>query len=799
MSLTELTIPQLFQLADQLKANRKNEEVVALYRAWLAVNSVTTAYAVWFNLGVELGHLKRHEEAIEAYRAAIFCYPDFLPARFNIGAQLEQLGRTNEALATWRAILTLPPELLDTDPALHQLTLNNLGRLLEIEREYPASEAILAESLQRDSNQPHVLQHWLHLRQKQCAWPICIPLADLTPLQMWQAASTLSTLALTDDPEWQLEGTQRFIANKVTLIDMPLTNVRDYAHPRLRLGYLSSDFCLHPVALLMAELFELHDRDRFELYGFCWSREDGSAMRRRIIHAMDHFIRIGDMDDARAAQCIRDQEIDILIDLHGLTSGARPNVLAYRPAPVQITYLGLPGTSGHPELDYVIADNYLIPPEEINYYSERPLYMPHCFQVCDRQREVAPPQQRAECQLPTDAFVFCCFNNNYKITPELFAVWMRILHHVPHAVLWLLADNPQAQVNMKTAAEQAGITPERLIFTTRVAPPVYLARYALADVFLDTFPFNGGTTANDALWMGLPLLTLSGRSFASRMAGSLLTTLGLAELITTSLDEYEERAVYLANTPDYCATLRQHLQTRRDHSRPFDMPQQARDLETLYLSAYSERLMQRAAQAQTIKRLLHVGCGKQNRTATLPLFMSNEWLEIRCDIDPDVKPDVLASMTDLRVLNNQSVDAVFSRHNLEHLYAHEVSIALKEFWRVLTPTGFVIIICPDLQSVCAQVAAGQLTTPLYHAPVGVITALDILYGLGSSIAAGNQFMAHRTGFTRDTLITALKTAGFGRVAVVARAAEFDLWAIATKAPLNDANWTHLCEKLLATQ
>jgi predicted O-linked N-acetylglucosamine transferase (SPINDLY family) len=339
------------------------------------------------------------------------------------------------------------------------------------------------------------------------------------------------------------------------------------------------------------ELFELLDRERFEVYGFCWSREDGSALRARVKAAMDHFIPIGGLDDGNAAQTIRQHEIDILVDLQGLTSGARPNILAYRPAPLQLTYLGFPGPTGLPCVDYVIADRYLIPQDEKPFYSEKPLYLP-VFQCSDRQRPVAPLPSRAECGLPDDRFVFCCFNNNYKFNEEMFSCWMRILAAVPDSLFWLLADNQWSQANLLACAERHGVAAERLVFAPRVAPELYLARYTTADLFLDAYPFNGGTTANDALWMGLPVLTRSGRTFASRMAGSLLTALELPELITDNLDDYERRAIELARDREQLRGLRQRLEAERESSLLFDMPRFVRSFEDALLSAQGDRRRQ---------------------------------------------------------------------------------------------------------------------------------------------------------------------------------------------------------------
>jgi predicted O-linked N-acetylglucosamine transferase (SPINDLY family) len=294
------------------------------------------------------------------------------------------------------------------------------------------------------------------------------------------------------------------------------------------------------------------------------------------------------MSDDEIAALIRHHEIDILIDLQGQTSGAKAIMLAQRPAPVQITYLGLPATTGLPGIDHVIADRYLIPEAQACHYSEKPLYMPEVYQVSDRKREHAPAPIRKACGLPARKLVFCSFNNNHKYTLEVFGVWMNILRRVPNSVLWLLADNPWAADNLRKQAAAQGIDPKRLVFAERTNPAEYLSRYLLADLFLDTFPFNAGTTANDALWMGLPVLTMSGRSFASRMAGALLTAAGLPELITEDLQQYEERAVALAGDAKARKALRAKLAEAKASGPLFDSQRFTRNLEQQYQALVGE-------------------------------------------------------------------------------------------------------------------------------------------------------------------------------------------------------------------
>ncbi|MES2741355.1 MAG: glycosyltransferase [Pseudomonadota bacterium] len=577
-----LPVVELFGIAARLSAAGQGAQAIALYRLWLEHSASSLAYAVWFNLGVALLQDDDENGAEQAYRHSIALKPDFAQGYLNLGTLQERQRQPEVALATWReGIARLDAGRPDAAELEIQL-LNNLGRLLEINHRLPEAEAALARSLARDPRQPKALTHWVHLRQKQCAWPVYAALPGIDLQQMVDATSALATLSASDDPAIQLAAARRYVAEKVTHTVAPLSDARGYRHHRLRVGYLSSDFCSHAVAILTAELYQLHDRALVEVYGFCWSNEDGSPLRARVVAGMDHLIRIAGIDDEQAAHTIRAHEIDILIDLHGLTLGTRPDILAYRPAPVQISWLGFPGSTGMDSIDYVLADDFVLPPELTPFFSERPLYLPRCFQINDRQRPIGAAPGRAACGLAPDAFVFCCFNNNHKFTPEVFASWMRILLRVPHGVLWLIADSAEVRANMSQAAATHGVAPVRLIFAARVPPADYLARFQVADLFLDTLPFNAGTTASDALWAGLPLLTCAGRSFAGRMAGSLLRAAGLPELITYSAQQYEDKAVQLAHAPALLTTLRQRLAERRLTCPLFDSPRFVRDLEALY-------------------------------------------------------------------------------------------------------------------------------------------------------------------------------------------------------------------------
>lgn len=583
-----LAFPDLVTHATNLEERGQRPLSVILYETWLRRNHGQFAHFAHFNLGVSLFSLGDIEGAEQSYRRAIDLAPQFIQPRFNLGLVLERQARYDEAIDQWGWIEKHATPEQPEERTILICALNNLGRLQENRRQFGDALDALEKSLLLHPEQPDTIHHWVFIREKMCAWPIYADLGNVPKALMKESTSALAMLSLSDDPEAQLAAAQNFAERKIPKNLPTLTPQDGYRHKRLRIAYCSSDFCLHPVSMLTVELFELHDRERFEIYAFCWSPEDGSPLRKRVIDAVDHFIRIDTLSDLQAAQLIREHEIDILIDLHGQTRGARPAILAYRPAPVQITYLGLPATTGLPCIDYVIADRFLIPEECVGYYSEKPLYMPDVYQVSDRKRLCTPPPSRRSCGLPDKNFVFCSFNNNHKYTPEMFHTWMNILEQVPESVLWLLADNNWAESNLKKEAIARGINPTRLVFAHRTTPEAYLSRYLLADLFLDTYPFNAGTTANDALWMGLPVLTLAGRTFASRMAGALLTAAGLHELITYNRKDYEAAAVKMGNSPQSCQSLRERLREVRAAGPLFDTPRFTRELEQLLIERVTQ-------------------------------------------------------------------------------------------------------------------------------------------------------------------------------------------------------------------
>jgi predicted O-linked N-acetylglucosamine transferase (SPINDLY family) len=514
---------------------------ISLYQEWIAANANLSPvlWAAWFNLGAGLARAGDTANAAVAYRNALALKADCHFAAVNLGLLQEAEGDAEEALRTWEVAL----QPVDARIAL----LSHKGRLLERLGRLDEAERVFHSILATDPAQPDVIHHWIHVRQKTCQWPILSAgIPDLPPAKLLPACGALSVLALTDDIAIQRAAAESWVTRKTRPAAERLSPAGGYRHDRIRIGYLSSDFCRHAMSYLITELFERHDRSRFEVFGYCASPDDSSDLRRRVIGAFDHYRPIRVISDEEAARLIRNDEIDVLIDLNGITEGTRLPVLRWKPAPLQATYLGYIGAVPLPELDFLLCDTFVIPPQEAAAYAPRPLPVAWTYQANDTRRAIGRPLSRCEVGLPEDRFVFTCFSRHYKITEEVFAGWMRILHRVDGAVLWLATDNRWSRANMLAAAVRDGIAPDRIIFAERTDPDLYMSLLRLGDLFLDTFPYNAGTVASDAIRMQQPLLTLCGRAFASRMAGSLLTVIGAQEGIATSLAAYVEKAVALA-------------------------------------------------------------------------------------------------------------------------------------------------------------------------------------------------------------------------------------------------------------
>ena len=537
------------------------------------------------NLGVTLAALNRHEEALASYARALEAEAQFADAHFNRGVTLQALQRVPEALASFEQALTFGRRDADT--------YRNHGAALLRLKSPEEAIASYEQALLLEPDSPFVRGEQRHARMQICDWHGFE--ADITEIiaGVQRGAAVVPPFALQallDSLPLQHQAAQIWARERCTP-RRALPPLRPHGpHEKIRIAYFSADFRNHAVAALSAELFETHDRSRFELTAFSLGPDIRDELRVRLEGAFDRFLPVGDQSDHQIALQARELEIDIAVDLGGYTLDARPRIKALRTAPVQVSYLGYLGTLGAPFMDYLLADPVLVPAHARMQYAEKIAYLPR-YQVNDSKRPLpAGPNTRAAFGLPERGFVFCCFNANYKILPQTFDSWMRILTAVPASVLFLLAGTAATVRNLRLQALQRGVDPQRLIFGGPLPGSEYLARYQAADLFLDTLPYNAGTTASDALWANLPVLTCRGEAFAARMAASILTAAGLGELITDSPAQYERRAVELATDAPRLAALRQRLADSRGASSLRDTGRFTRNLETLYQQMHARHL-----------------------------------------------------------------------------------------------------------------------------------------------------------------------------------------------------------------
>jgi len=552
----------LTSLGNQAHAAGNFIQAEACFEEALKFNSRDAA--ILYNLGNAQRELGKPAEAAKHYAKAIQLTPDDADIYNNLGNIQRELGQLDLAIASYQKALALNPQLY------------------------------------------HAKMHLVHQKQHICDWNGLA--AEIAEIRNW--VKTIPTAQISPFAFLAMPGTtaeeQKLCADNwvnnryASLIELgkqlSFTHEPASANRKIKIGYMSADFRLHPLAFLISELLELHDRSQFEIIGFSYSADDKTDARKRIENAFDTFYDIRQLSEIDAAKKIHACGIDILVDLTGFTQNSRCGIVALRPAPVSISWLGFPGTMGSfrggsfigscmndkPLFDYLLTDSFITPPEAACNYAEQLALLPDSYQPNDRKRPVAKAPSRAECALPDNAFVLCCFNQTFKITADFFNIWMRLLKATPNSVLWLLECNHWAKQNLIEQAALNGITSERLIFAPRVAIAEHLARHAHADLFLDTLPYNAHTTCSDALWMGLPVLTCVGDTFASRVAGSLLKAAGLDELITCTLADYEKKALYLVQNPQALDTMKQKLLREKMTSALFDTVKFARSLEAIY-------------------------------------------------------------------------------------------------------------------------------------------------------------------------------------------------------------------------
>jgi len=537
------------------------------------------------NRGSVLRELGRGVEALAEYDRALAQKPDFAVAHGNRGKVLAELQRYEEAIASFDRALALDPRSTDA--------LVNRGAALAAAKRHDLAARDFARAIEIDPSVPAIPGLLFHARANVGDWEGYDEAAQRLVAGARggkRTATPLVMLSVTDSARDQLACARTWVKETLPASPSPLWRGERYDHPRIRLAYLSSDLDEHAVAYLMAGVFEQHDRSRFETFALSSGPDPEGGMRTRLKGAFEHFIDVRDRGDRDLAALIRERELDIVVDLNGHTQGSRTRSLAWRPSPVAVTYLGFPGTLGADYVDFLLADRFVIPESLEAAYAERVVCLPHTFQANDRSRAIGRTGARAEAGLPDNSIVFCAFNNAYKITPAIFDVWMRLLAQTEGSVLWLVGGRDALRANLAREAGRRGVDPARLVFAARLPYADHLARFRLADLFLDTLPFNGGTTASDALWAGLPVLTCAGEAMAARMAGSLLHAVGMAELATASLADYEALASTLARDPARIASLKATLARHRDSHPLFDTTRFCRHLEAAYAAMLEAKL-----------------------------------------------------------------------------------------------------------------------------------------------------------------------------------------------------------------
>ncbi len=573
--LTQAVIHQLVALYNQGQLSAVVEQSKAL------IEQYPDAFIVWNLLGAAKKGLGRMDEAIVAYNKALILQPDYPDTYNNMGVTLREQGKLEEAIAAYDRALSIKPDYAE---AFH-----NMGNALRAQGKLDEAIAAYEKALSFKPDYAEARAHCLHNQEHICYWSaIEASRSRVTELGIiGQSVSPFSVLSLEDAPERhqlrsELHARQKYPQRLSPAIAKPSTKPE-----RLRIGYFSADFHNHATMYLMAKVFALHDKSNFEIFAYSYGPDTQDKMREKLMSDVDVFHDVREMDDMQIVDLARADNLSIAIDLKGFTQNTRLALFAYGLAPVQISYLGYPGTLGTDFIDYIVADPVVIPDNKRQYYSEQIIYLPNTYQPTDNTRVISDKiVTREDMGLPNEGLVFCCFNASYKISRKEFDIWMRLLGKVENSVLWLLKSNKWAEQNLKREAEARGVSAERLIFAEKVPPDEHLARQKLADLFLDTFNVNAHTTTSDALWAGLPVLTKLGEGFAARVAASLLRAIGLPELITESEEAYEALALALATDPNELAKIKSKLEANRLTQPLFDSEMYTRHLETGYQMAY---------------------------------------------------------------------------------------------------------------------------------------------------------------------------------------------------------------------
>ena len=563
-------------LGNALQALKRSEEAFEQFNE--VVSRQPGLAAAWFNRGNALSDLGRHRDAIASFDRALELDPRLGQAWNNKGAALERLNRHEDAIDCYRSALAIRPD--------HGQTYRNLGAALFEARRFAESVAAYQHARVLDPDQEYLFGALLGAKASLCDWTnhaadTASVVAEVRAGK--RAIHPFIFLGLWDRPEDHQACARIWSNHHYPPAGMPLWRGERYTHDRIRIAYVSADFHDHPMAYLMSGLFECHDRSRFETMAISFGPPSDGPQRKRFEAAFERFIDVRSRSDGDIARLLRDLEVDIAVDRKGFTRGARPRIFAMRPAPVQVSYVAYTGTMAAPYIDYLIADSTVISTEVRPYFSEQIVDLPGCYLPNDGARPIATRQPgRAEMGLPEDGFIYCAFVNSWKITPDMFGLWMRILQAVEGSVLWLMEHSTDTTRNLRTEARARGVSADRLVFARHIPNPDHLARHKLAGLSLDTLPYGAHTTASDSLWAGVPIVTCPGAAFAGRVTASMLLSLGLPRLVAGSLDEYETLAVRLGQEPDELAQLRERLAANLVTRPLFNTALSCRHLEAAY-------------------------------------------------------------------------------------------------------------------------------------------------------------------------------------------------------------------------
>ncbi|MCM2476348.1 glycosyl transferase [Rhizobium sp. CG5] len=589
-----LSIADLFQFAESQSVAGRKQEAAEIYKAWIAFNDAhPLLHLVSFNYSVTLRQLGDITGSIHALRACLKQDPMFGSAHINLGRALEDCGLAAKAIQQWRVYVELTADCT-ADRLQHRImSLQHIGRVMEEAGLLEEAESALWQAMELRPDKTEAGQHWSALRQRQCKWPTLVPSDDMTTRQLLDSMSPLALACYSDDPLFQLAKAYRYNKSLVGRLD-PGSILRKPVRPKsgsgrpLRIGYVSSDLRDHAVGFALCDVLEMHDKGSVEIYAYyCGQPVTTDATQARIKNAVHCWRDIAQFSDIDAARLIADDDIDVLVDVNGYTRHARTRIFAYRPAPIIVNFCGYPGSMGSPFHHYMIADDHIVPPENEIYYSEKVLRIA-CNQPVDRKRLIATRPSRADVGLPEGVFVYACFNGMQKITASCFGHWMTILAATPDSVLWLLTGDENVNQRLRDAASKYGIEPERLIFAPKAPNAHHLARIAVADLFLDTFPYGAHSTAADALTVGLPVLTFPGKSFAARFCHSIVSAAGVPDLICSGPETYIAKAIDFARQPQTLKTIRRSLEDKREESPLRDIPALARRLEALFWQMQEE-------------------------------------------------------------------------------------------------------------------------------------------------------------------------------------------------------------------